>query len=144
MPFIAALGCGTPPALPEETLEQCVDLLIRDPKQDHARALFPLLLRAGDEETMNTMRAHHGTGKTMMDHNYPSHRWIHPFLRGWRFAENGDLASAEVEFEAASAAALTHQQFSVASASAGDWSLSLAAVIVQESRLRLEELRGHR
>jgi hypothetical protein len=86
----------------------------------------------GDEQTMDSMRYFHNTGKAMMDHNYRSHRWIHPFLRGCRLVQEGDLIGAQSEFDAARAAALEDRAF------------AYATVVAEESRIRLEDLRGHR
>lgn len=138
--FIAALGCGTPPPPPEETLENCVDLLIQDPKEDRARSLFPLLLRASDDETMAEMRAHHGTSELQMLGNYPSHQWIHPFLRGNRYMQEGDLFHAESEFQAARAAALKERAYPGTPDKAQEWRLRFACVIAEESRHRIEEI----
>ena len=129
---LGALGCGTSAAPPGATLDTCMADLIQNPLDTQARSLLPGLMERGDEQTMDSMRYFHNTGKAMMDHNYPSHRWIHPFLRGCRRIQEDDLIGAEREFNAARDAALD------------DRASPSAIVVAEESRLRLEELRRHR
>ncbi len=110
-------------------LRDCIERLIQNPADAAGRTLLPDLLRVADDETMSEMRAHHGTGETQMLHNYPSHRWIHPFLRGCRLVREGDFRRAEAEFQASRAAALEGTPS------------RLALVVAKESLLRQEELR---
>jgi hypothetical protein len=126
------------------TLRECVDLLIQDPKQAQQRPLLAVLLGKSDDEVMATMRAHHGTGKNAMVHYYPSHLYIHPFLLGSRLLGGGDRSGAEAAFEAAFIAASQKLTYQGNAAVAQDWSLHLAGVVAEQSRLRLEEIRASR
>ena len=138
--LLGAIGCAAPeppPPLPEETLEGCIRTLVDDPRNERARALFPLLVRAADDETMDVMRTFHGTGETMMNHNYPSHRWIHPFLRGCRLAEEGERDIAQAQFTLARIEVVAYLERGIS----GGGGFPLA--ILEESRLRLEELDRH-
>jgi hypothetical protein len=116
----------------EVALRNCIERLIQDPADPDARSHLPDLLRVADDETMREMRAHHGTGETMMRHYYPSHLWIQPFLRGCRLMREGEFARAESEFESSRAAALEGSPS------------NLAVVVSKEALLRLAELRKPR
>ena len=133
--WLAAVSCARPSVAPAPlrplTLESCVEILLTDPENPRAREIFPVLLQQADDRTMATMKESHNTGDAMMRHNYPSHLWIHPFLKGCHWLKEGDRKAADGEFEAARAAAL------------GDTS-RLATVVAQQARLHLDELRPRR
>jgi hypothetical protein len=127
--LLGILGCRQAPLDAEDALDRCVDALLHDPWNLEARAALPFLLRAVDDREMAEMRAYHGTSTARLRHLYPTHAWIHPFLRGCRQQESGLLTAAEPEF------------WEALEAARADLSSALAIVVAAEAGLRLSVLR---
>lgn len=135
---LAAAGCGNPAALPPEPREPGEEMttfaarLLRTPGDAEALRGLVSAMMESDAYVMSVMRRHHGTAAHVMTHYYPSHRWAHPFVRGYILAQQGKETAAREEFwsavEAASDYVATRECF-------GDGELlQVAGVVVQESR----------
>ncbi len=129
----------TPPSTPYQPLEATVKQLKANPLDRHARSRLFLQVLMSDAQVMGSMRYFHGTGKAAMRHYYPTHHFIHPFLRACLFAQQGREDDARNEFASAVAAATEYLSW-VKDTTAPAASSDLAEVVREESRLRLKHL----
>ena len=109
--LLLAAGCGTSTApAPEDQepwvwVERYAERLRQAPEDVDALRGLALHLIECDAGVMATMREFHGVGEAMMRHNYPSHLWIHPFVRGCLLFQQGREEAAREEFRTAAEAA---------------------------------------
>ena len=108
-----------------------------DPHDSQAQLQFERLLNEGDRYTMAEMRNNHNTRSFQMNLNYPSHRWIHPFLRGCVFARQGQEARAREEFAVTAIEAEKYLARWKESGLALTGQAQLAIVIASQARLHL-------
>lgn len=128
-------ACTTSPA-PDDGLEGCIARLKADPRDSAAGGQVWMRLAESDREVMASMRAHHGTTPSMMEHYYPSHRWIHPFLLGVLYRQQGreELAGREL----GEALLASEEGLARGAASRGGFQADLARTIAVLSRDGLE------
>lgn len=129
-------------SLQPDTFEASLERLRNHPTDVEARAQFFLHLQETDKQTMESMRYHHSTKAPKMLHYYPSHRYVHPFLRGCLFAQQAEEDRAREEFAGALMAAELH--VSKENEANSGFPIVLASVIAEQARYRLEELRKTR
>ena len=90
---------------------------------------------------MTEMRYHHSTKTHIMNHYYPSHRWIHPFLRGCLLSRHAQEIQAREEF---ALAAIEAERFLTKQGESGlnlGKKTQVVSVVASQARLRLEVIR---